>query len=116
MDCAGPEEPARGKSLRNEAEAAAALAEARKVLERNAGQSVALLTFYRGQLHELREGAVADEALVGRVEVLTVDACQGSEFDHVVLSPVRSSLGTKIERLAFLKEPSMQRKQRGWHF
>ncbi|EKX37153.1 hypothetical protein GUITHDRAFT_53173, partial [Guillardia theta CCMP2712] len=36
-----------------------------------------------------------------RVEVMTVDSCQGSEFEHVVLSLVRSN---RMGKLGFVKD------------
>ena len=54
--------------------------------------TIAVLTFYKGQLSELMK---AVPAALG-VEVLTVDSCQGSEFDHVVLSTVRANRQGKI--------------------
>ena len=49
--------------------------------------TIALLTFYKGQHDLLLEKIPGDE----RIDVLTVDACQGSEYDYVVLSTVRSN-------------------------
>ncbi|KAJ1490723.1 P-loop containing nucleoside triphosphate hydrolase protein, partial [Baffinella frigidus] len=54
--------------------------------------TIAILTFYKGQLSELMKAVPAALA----VEVLTVDSCQGSEFDHVVLSTVRANRQGKI--------------------
>ena len=62
------------------------------------GPTIALLTFYRGQLNALMHSVPCDLA----VEVLTVDACQGSEFDYVVLSTVRAN---DQRRLGFVKDP-----------
>ncbi|CAE7940687.1 HCS1 [Symbiodinium sp. KB8] len=59
--------------------------------------SVALLTFYKGQLEELMKAVPSDLD----VEVLTVDACQGSEFDFVILSTVRAN---RDLRLGFVKD------------
>merc|ERR1719326_2332808 len=59
--------------------------------------TIALLTFYRGQLQALMEAVPHDLD----VEVLTVDACQGSEFDYVVLSSVRAN---REQRLGFVKD------------
>lgn len=54
----------------------------------NPDATIAVLTFYKGQLLEIMRKLAA--AL--KVEVLTVDACQGSEFDYVVLSTYGNNL------------------------
>merc|ERR1719326_2126928 len=59
--------------------------------------TIALLTFYRGQLDALMRAVPSNLD----VEVLTVDACQGSEFDYVVLSTVRAN---REQRLGFVKD------------
>jgi len=61
------------------------------------GPSVAVLTFYKEQLEELMKAVPNDLD----VEVLTVDACQGSEFDFVILSTVRAN---RELRLGFVKD------------
>ena len=88
VDVAGGEStPERSKSLQNEYEAEVVCAVASTLRARHADASIAVLTFYKGQLLELMRKLAA--AL--RIEVLTVDACQGSEFEFVVLSTVRSN-------------------------
>ena len=88
VDVAGGEStPERSKSLLNEYEAEVVCAVAATLRARHADASIAVLTFYKGQLLELMRKLAA--AL--RIEVLTVDACQGSEFEFVVLSTVRSN-------------------------
>ena len=51
-----------------------------------------MVSFYAAQLkllkHELAAAGIDDEE---RVAVMTVDACQGSEMDGVVISCVRSN-------------------------
>jgi len=54
--------------------------------------SIAVLTFYKGQLLELQK--LLPNAC--EVEVLTVDSCQGSEFDRVVISTVRANTRNNI--------------------
>ena len=49
--------------------------------------TIAALTFYKGQFLALLEALPASL----KVECLTVDACQGAEFDYVLISPVRSN-------------------------
>jgi len=61
----------------------------RKVPEaRRQGKSVKCLTFYRLQRNLIQAGLVDDEM---KACVLSVDATQGSEADHVILSTVRSN-------------------------
>ena len=80
--------PADGKSYVNRAEVDAVVAAATRVRERHGpNATVAALTFYKGQYVALLEAMPASL----KVECLTVDACQGSEFDHVLVSPVRAN-------------------------
>jgi len=58
-----------------------------KLRERHPDASIAVLTFYKGQLEEMMRATPASL----QVEILTVDSSQGIEFDYVVLSPVRSN-------------------------
>jgi hypothetical protein len=60
--------------------------------------SICILSFYKGQHNELLKTLPANL----RVDVLTVDACQGSEFDYVILSTVRSNSQGK---LGFVADP-----------
>eukprot|EP00928_Gymnodinium_smaydae_P075244 TRINITY_DN5824_c0_g1_i1.p1 TRINITY_DN5824_c0_g1~~TRINITY_DN5824_c0_g1_i1.p1 ORF type:complete len:1306 (-),score=362.37 TRINITY_DN5824_c0_g1_i1:108-4025(-) len=97
LDVQGREE-APERSYVNAAEVAActrACARARERAGPNA--TIAALTFYRGQLQALMQAMPSDL----NVEVLTVDACQGSEFDYVVLSTVRAN---RDKRLGFVKD------------
>eukprot|EP00397_Hematodinium_sp_SG-2012_P004179 GEMP01004190.1.p1 GENE.GEMP01004190.1~~GEMP01004190.1.p1 ORF type:complete len:1162 (+),score=330.64 GEMP01004190.1:287-3772(+) len=48
--------------------------------------SIAVITFYKGQVGELMKRLPESPNL----EVLTADSCQGSEFDYVILSCVRT--------------------------
>ena len=57
-----------------------------------AREQVAVLAFYKAQVRRVKERL---ETLLGKsraenIEVMTVDAAQGQEFDHVVLSCVVS--------------------------
>jgi hypothetical protein len=80
--------PGDGKSYVNRAEVDAVVAAATRVRERHGpNATVAALTFYKGQYVALLEAMPASL----KVECLTVDACQGSEFDHVLVSPVRAN-------------------------
>ncbi|CAK8990004.1 unnamed protein product [Durusdinium trenchii] len=97
MDVQGREE-APNKSYLNRAEVSACVRVATRLRERIGMEpSVALLTFYKGQLEELMKAVPNDLD----VEVLTVDACQGSEFDFVILSTVRAN---RELRLGFVKD------------
>lgn len=55
--------------------------------EKHPRATIAILTFYKGQLEELMRSTPASL----EVEILTVDSSQGSEFDYVVLSTVRAN-------------------------
>ncbi|CAE7362521.1 SETX [Symbiodinium natans] len=97
LDVQGREE-APNKSYINLAEVSTCLKVVTRLRERVGPKpSVALLTFYKGQLEELMKAVPSDLD----VEVLTVDACQGSEFDFVVLSTVRAN---RESRLGFVKD------------
>jgi hypothetical protein len=71
----------RGTSLFNAAEARTAIALARDQLV--TGGSVAVLAFYKAQVKLIAEALSGTDAVV-----ITVDAAQGQEYDHVVLSCV----------------------------
>ena len=82
------ETPEEGTSYVNRAEVTATVAAARRVRERHGPKAaVAALTFYKGQYLALMN---AMPASLG-VECLTVDACQGSEFDFVLISTTRAN-------------------------
>jgi regulator of nonsense transcripts 1 len=80
--------PPKTKSYVNYEEIDAVQRVATFLREKHATATIAVLTFYKGQLQELMR---ATPAALG-VEVLTVDSCQGSEFDYVILSTVRANL------------------------
>lgn len=91
-------EAAPERSYMNVAEVRAATRACARLREDvGAKPSIALLTFYRGQLRALMVALPSELD----VEVLTVDACQGSEFDYVVLSTVRAN---RDRRLGFVKD------------
>lgn len=84
----GREEVAPGQtSTINNAEAEVASTVALGLRFKHPAASVAVLCFYKGQ----REAIMRLTPALAQVDVLTVDACQGAEFDYVVLSPVRSN-------------------------
>jgi hypothetical protein len=84
--------PPKTKSYVNYEEISAVCRVVAKLREKHPAASIAALTFYKGQLQELMRATPA--AL--QVEVLTVDSCQGSEFDYVVLSTVRANRNGSI--------------------
>ena len=82
------ETPEEGTSYVNRAEVAATVAAARRVRERHGPRAaIAALTFYKGQYLALMDAMPASL----QVECLTVDACQGSEFDIVLISTTRAN-------------------------
>eukprot|EP00961_Rhodomonas_salina_P249712 3375400-Rhodomonas_salina.1 len=74
--------PPKTKSYVNWEEISVATAVATRLRQKHPDATIAILTFYKGQLQELMR---ATPAAID-VEVLTVDSCQGSEFDYVILS------------------------------
>ena len=93
----GESNPERSKSLQNLGEAKVVCSVAAALRAEHPDASIAVLTFYKGQLLEIMRTLAASL----KVEVLTVDACQGSEFEYVVLSTVRSNSRGK---LGFVKD------------
>mmetsp|Transcript_28537 Transcript_28537/g.45829 ORF Transcript_28537/g.45829 Transcript_28537/m.45829 type:complete len:1349 (-) Transcript_28537:902-4948(-) len=79
--------PGAKRSYVNHDEIAAVLQVVTRLREEHPCASISVLTFYQGQLQELMRATPASL----NVEVLTVDSCQGSEFDYVVLSTVRAN-------------------------
>ena len=90
--------PARSKSYVNYQEIDVVRDVVHVLRARHPEATLAVLTFYKGQFKELSE---ATEASLN-CEVLTVDSCQGSEFDYVVLSTVRAnrmgSIGFAVDK------------------
>lgn len=81
-----------GRSYVNYEEAESVVAVARRLRLLYPGSSIAVITMYKGQLLELMRLMPAGLG----VEVLTVDSCQGSEFEYVIVSTVRSNYTGKI--------------------
>jgi len=81
-----------GRSFVNYAEAQAVVGVARRLRSLYPTGSIAVITMYKGQLLELMRTMPASLG----VEVLTVDSCQGSEFEYVIVSPVRSNYTGRI--------------------
>ena len=76
---------------------AAILASARAREKPGTSAAIALLTFDRGQQKAILHALPSELD----VEVLTVDACQGSEFNYVALSTVRRN---PHKTLGFVKD------------
>jgi len=86
-----------GKSYMNLKEAEGVVGLALRLRKMYPCGSIAVITMYKGQLMELMRLMPAS----ANVEVLTVDSCQGSEFEHVIVSPVRSN---NVRSIGFLKD------------
>lgn len=81
-----------GISKSRPAEAKLIMEEVVKVLKKNPSKSVGIITFYRKQvdvINEYKDYLTDDQK--SRVEIGTVDAFQGKEFDVVFLSCVRAN-------------------------
>jgi len=102
INCKDEEETHPGKSTMNKKQADLTIKKACEVMRkyRPPKGNVAILTFYAAQVRELKMRVAADAELAGRVEVFTVDKCQGIEFEHVLLSTVRCN---REKRVGFLK-------------
>lgn len=81
-----------GVSKSRPAEAKIIMEEVVKVLKKDPNKSVGIITFYRKQVDVINEYKInlTDEQKT-RVEIGTVDAFQGKEFDVVFLSCVRAN-------------------------
>lgn len=81
-----------GQSKSRPAEAKVIMDEVVKVLKKDPEKSVGIITFYRKQVDVINEhlANLTDEQKT-RVEIGTVDAFQGKEFDVVFLSCVRAN-------------------------
>lgn len=81
-----------GVSKSRPAEAEVIMDEVVKVLKKDPNKSIGIITFYRKQVDVINEykSSLTDEQKI-RVEIGTVDAFQGKEFDIVFLSCVRAN-------------------------
>lgn len=100
----GREQGTKGTSKYRMAEVDALKVELYKVLAEEHVYDIGIITFYKEQMNVIQamveEFSEADKA---RIEVGTVDAFQGKEFDIVFLSTVRSNKARGIrERVGFL--------------
>lgn len=84
--------------------------ELQDVLRNDPGKTVGIITFYSAQSKALSEeiSKNLDEEQKQRVDVGTVDAFQGKEYDYVILSSVRSnSIENDIQKsVGFLAKPN----------
>lgn len=94
-----PTRPDRGHGQVNPREAQQAVSEARRLLDVERLDRVAILTFYKAQLHRIQD--ILKKGPDPRIEVLSVDAAQGHEFPGVVLSCVASG-----RRVGFTNNPN----------
>lgn len=100
-----------GASKSRECEATALCTDVKKILEteKNPDVKVGIITFYSAQVDLINEMLVLNDEEKDRVEVGTVDAFQGKEFDYVLLSCVRSNVARGKDRLhdvGFLEKPN----------
>lgn len=87
----GTETPGVSKSRRVEVEAVSK--EVKKILEIDSNATVGVITFYAAQATKIKQSLdmILNAEEMNHVEVGTVDAFQGKEFDYVLLSCVRSN-------------------------
>ncbi|KAK3263029.1 hypothetical protein CYMTET_28145 [Cymbomonas tetramitiformis] len=81
-----------------EVEAAVIVAQTLRAVHGN-DISIAVLTFYKGQVSMLNKAIAAARVRVNLVN--TAEKCQGAEFDYTVISTVRGESST----IGFLKDP-----------
>lgn len=89
----GSETGGGSRSRMRRAEVDVAIKELQNVLQNDPGKRIGIITFYSAQAKALLEEMqkVLDEEQKRLVEVGTVDAFQGKEYDYVILSTVRSN-------------------------
>ncbi|MDR0453606.1 MAG: AAA family ATPase [Deferribacteraceae bacterium] len=82
----------------------------KRILEIAQGSTIGVITFYSAQKAELIKGITSaiNEEWLSNVEINTVDAFQGKEFDYVLLSCVRSNgiKDNKQKSIGFLVKKS----------
>ena len=81
-------------SKKREKEAARIIKEVKKVLAVDPKKSIGIISFYKSQSDYLKDIAKTEltDAQNDRIEIGTVDAFQGKEFDVVFLSCVRANV------------------------
>jgi len=95
-----------GKKLKSrESEARYIAKDIRKLFDICPDKTVGVITFYSAQKNKLEEEIrkVLNDSQYSKVEIGTVDAFQGKEFDYVFLSCVRSNNFTEV---GFLTKPN----------
>ena len=100
-----------GASKAREFEASVLCQDIKKILEVETDPSVKIgvITFYSAQAKLINEMLILNDEEKDRIEVGTVDAFQGKEFDYVLLSCVRSNVARGKEGLhdvGFLEKPN----------
>lgn len=100
-----------GASKSRECEAIEICSDVRKILEIETDPKVkiGIITFYSAQVRLINENIVLNDEEKDRIEIGTVDAFQGKEFDYVLLSCVRSNPARGKENLhdvGFLIKPN----------
>lgn len=83
----------------------------KKILEIDKEASVGVITFYAAQATKIKQSIemLLNSEEMNRVEIGTVDAFQGKEFDYVLLSCVRSNKPRnegELPRVGFLEKPN----------
>ena len=99
-----------GVSKSRKAEADVIVKDVRNILKVAPDASIGIITFYSAQAQLIREGldCLNDEEK-SNIEVGTVDAFQGKEFDYILLSCVRSNSPKKEGEppvVGFLEKPN----------
>ena len=104
----GAESPGVSKSRWAEAEIIGK--DVRKILDVEPNASIGLITFYSAQAQLIKRNieSLLNEEEIRNVEIGTVDAFQGKEFDYVLLSCVRSNAPKKdaLPIVGFLEKPN----------
>lgn len=104
----GAETPGMSKSRPAEVEVIAK--DVRHILDEDPSASIGIITFYSEQAKLLKKRVldVLDDEQRANVEIGTVDAFQGKEFDYVLLSCVRSNTLGKDKKpvVGFLEKPN----------
>lgn len=104
----GAETPGVSKSRRAEVEAISK--DVKTILDTEKEAKVGIITFYAAQTTKIKQSLdmLLNGEEISRVEVGTVDAFQGKEFDYVMLSCVRSNMpkGGDPPKVGFLEKPN----------
>ncbi len=100
-----------GQSKSRDAEVTILCSDIKQILEIEKEASIGIITFYSEQAKKIMEKIELslNEEEKARVEIGTVDAFQGKEFDYVLLSCVRSNYPKKVGQLpivGFLIKPN----------